>query len=269
MAEEGMVKKTAILMMVLMLTILASAAVAGDRGEGMVGRLFLFQKCDSSLITDIDNYDAYGCPTGEGPWPIIPDNRRWGQMNYNLLGSEFKFSFQGKNVLPETDYRLIYYPDPWPGNGLICLGGGVSNDKGNLQIHGKMEIPSGLPVPYDANYYPTVDSGAVGAKIWLVPAADIQCDKCPSVIDPETGMPDEETWMEGWNPEAYLFEGNLIVYQYVDAAADDDADGGVDDGDEQPELETVSTQAGHGKGKDGNNGNSSNNGNGNANGKNK
>jgi hypothetical protein len=33
-----------------MLTVLASAAMADDKGEQKVGKLFLFQKCDASLI---------------------------------------------------------------------------------------------------------------------------------------------------------------------------------------------------------------------------
>jgi len=45
-------------------------------------------------------------------------------MKYNLMGPEFQFSFQGKNLVPEVDYTLIYYPDPWPGLGLVCLGTG-------------------------------------------------------------------------------------------------------------------------------------------------
>lgn len=205
-------RKAAVLMVVMMLTVLASAAIAGPGpgGDGRelietkAGKLFLFQKCDDS-----------GCPSDDdswagGPWPILPTGR-WGQMKYNLLGDKFRFSFEGKKLLRNTEYTLIYYPDPWPGNNLICLGTRKSNGAGNLQINGSKEILKGLPIPDDANYLPQNDSGAVGAKIWLVLTADVQCDCTPP-------------HMENWNPSAYLFEGNLIVYQYSDPLPTDDDD---------------------------------------------
>ena len=271
-----MMKKTAVLVMVLMLTVLASAAIAGDKGESMAGRLFLFQKCDPSLApAPVDpavepdpeaepaKYDTNGCPLpGNGPWPIFPDNRRWGQMKYNLMGPEFQFSFQGKNLVPEVDYTLIYYPDPWPGLGLVCLGTGKTNAGGNLQIHGKQQFlyaaeegqeafPMGLPMPYDGNYLPGSDlSGAVGAKIWLVLSADVSC--------PSEEVGAMESTLVGWNPASYLFEGNLIIYQYaapvvVADDAEDDADGDADVEVQEPEAAptiaaTPGNQGNNGKG---------------------
>ncbi len=234
-------KKMAVLMIVLMMAVLASAAIAGDKGDGKVGKLFLFQKCDESLsVLDPETYDANGCPNAdfEGPWPIFPDNRRWGQMHYNLLGETFKFSFQGKRLVPESDYTLIYYPDPWPGSNLMCLGDGTSSPAGNLQIHGEKEILTGLPTPDDANFYAGAEtvvgpSGAVGAKIWLVLSADVECDSNTITEDTEEIL--IPSHMFGWNPSAYLFEGNLIVYQYSDLI--------LDDGDaEDSELEGVDAQ---------------------------
>jgi hypothetical protein len=196
-------------MVVVMLTVFASSAMARhNAGEQkwhqcyapMMGKLFLFQKCDEN-----------GCPEeGNGPWPILQTGR-WGQMQYNLLGNKFRFSFEGKKLVPDTDYTLIYYPDPWPGNNLICLGTAKSNRAGNLQIRGEKEIlvddgsgvlvKSGLPASYDANYNAAESSGAVGAKIWLVRSDDVQCVEVDSM-------------MINWTPQDYLFEGNLIVYQY-------------------------------------------------------
>jgi hypothetical protein len=167
-------------------------------------------------------------------------------MKYNLLGPEFRLSFQGKNLDPVTPYTLIYYPDPWPGNNLVCLGSGTTNSGGNIQIHGKTrflfeDAPAGLPLPYDANYIPVEPSGAVGAKIWLVLSSDVDCTE-------------GATLMSGWNPASYLFEGNLIVYQYMaalldeDGDADDDSDGG-DIEDPEPEEESVAAQGPQGNGK--------------------
>ena len=219
-------KKTAVLVIVFMLTALATAAMAGDRGQGKGGKLFLFQKCDEAMYElEPDLYTPSGCPTADGPWPIMFQNRRWGQMHYNLVGDIFKFSFQGKKLLPDTDYTLIYYPDPWPGNNLIRLSEGRSNEAGNLQLHGNIEIfdsigdPSGLPTPDDANYYAKGElpegkpspSGATGAKIWLVLTDDL-------AVTLAEGEPDH---MRSWNPSAYLFEGNLIVYQYANLNLDE------------------------------------------------
>lgn len=202
-------KKIAIFMVFVMLTVFVSSAMARHNADEqkrhqchvpMIGKLFLFQKCDEN-----------GCPEeGNGPWPILQTGR-WGQIQYNLLGNKFRFSFEGKKLVPDTDYTLIYYPDPWPGNNLICLGTAKSNRAGNLQIRGEKEIlvddgsgvlvNSGLPASYDANFNPAEPSGAVGAKIWLVRSDDVQCTEADSM-------------MINWTPQDYLFEGNLIVYQY-------------------------------------------------------
>jgi len=198
-------KLSIVVMAGIMITMIASTVMARSMGgwhryhETKLGKVFLFQKCDKSLSESSEMYDTFGCPATPGPWPIL-DTGRWGQMQYNLLGDMFRFVFEGKKLVPETSYTLIYYPDPWPGDNLICLGNGTSNRGGNLQIHGNREIPSGLPTPDDANYSPQGESGAVGAKIWLVRSDDVQCT--------------DGAKMTNWNPEDYLFEGNLIVYQY-------------------------------------------------------
>ena len=199
-------RKTMVLVMVMVLALLASAAMACDE-KAKIGKLFLFQKCDDTL-KETNGYDpATGCPVpGNGPWPIFLDGA-WGKMNYDILGDKFRFAFEGEKLQAKKDYTLIYYPDPWPGNNLICLGSGATDDDGKIKIAGKKEItdsqgkPTGLPLSYDANYNPTSPSGASGAKIWLVLSDDVQC----------TG---DITSMTAWNPTGYLFEDNLIVYQY-------------------------------------------------------
>ena len=203
-------KKILILMMVMMLTLLTSAVMADHNGEAKAGRLFLFQKCDGDLIGQ-EGYDGSGCPViGTGPWPIFPDKGRWGRLNYSLWGPKFKFSFEGKRLLPKKNYTLIYFPDPWPGEGLICLGNGKSNKAGNINIKGDRDIGTSLPAKVlnitgkadvaDANFNPISPSGAVGAKIWLVQTEDVDCGNGTSK-------------MLNWNPAAYLFEYNLIVYE--------------------------------------------------------
>ena len=222
-------KKSMILMVVMMSAIFVSGVLADEKGGEKGGRLFLFQKCDASLVGK-PGFDGSGCPNvGTGPWPIFPDNDRAGVLHYSLWGKEFDFSFKGRNLLPGKNYTLVYYADPWPGKGLICLGAGQTtpapsssggnedhnssnhNGKapGNIEIHGSMDIGTSLPASYDANFNPIAPSGAVGAKIWLVLSDDVQCTATP----PQMG---------GWNPTAYLFEYNLIVYENKDLGEDVD-----------------------------------------------
>jgi len=221
--ENGM-RKQVILMIVIMLMIIPSVVMA-DYEDEKAGRLFLYQKCDGTLANQtFDNvaYDASGCPLpGQGPWPVLNDKTRSGRLEYSLWGDKFRFSFSGHGLMPATKYTLIYYADPWPGNrGLICLGSGQSTpDKakgkgkwkwgqkgGNLEIHGEADIKTSLPVPTDGNYNPVPpNSGAVGAKIWLVLSDDVQCEPTSQITTPQ---------MVKWNPVSYLFEYNMIVFEY-------------------------------------------------------
>lgn len=187
-------KRLIALSVVLAIVLSGALALAQTRtapppnGEHRIGILYLFQKD----------------PVENGPW-TIKQGGAWGEMRYNLWGDEFSFIFQGRNLKPRTDYTLIYYPDPWPGNGLLCLASGKANPAGNLALV-KLDFPItySLPAPFDANHTPMPPSGAVGAKIWLVLSADV---KCPTKADPASSM-------KAWNPDKYLFEYNLINFEY-------------------------------------------------------
>ena len=121
-------------------------------------------------------------------WGILEDGA-WGKMKYNLSGEIFEFVFNGHGLEAGSDYTLINYPDPWHGNGLICLGSGTANKVGEVHIAGSCDIDF-LPVVLDDNF-------PEGAKIWLVLSNDVDCDAQKMV---------------GWNPEEYLFEHNLIQF---------------------------------------------------------
>ena len=217
-------QKQIILVMVMLLAVVASVVMADENGEGKAGRLFLFQKCDESLI-GTGGHDSSGCPNiGSGPWPIFPNNDRWGRLDHSLWGDKFKFSFSGRRLPPEKNYTLIYYPDQWPGDKLICLGSGKTTPTkgkeknhgksgqkgGNIEIHGEVDIGTSLPADYDKNFNPVSPSGAVGAKIWLVLSEDVQCPTATVASK-----------MLNWNPAAYLFEYNLIVYERRDGEPED------------------------------------------------
>lgn len=128
-------------------------------------------------------------------WPVIDDGA-WGKMIYNTSGSALGFVFNGHLLEPENDYTLIYYPDPWPGLGLICLGSDTADAEGNVHIKGLVETGD-LPADYDDNAPPADPNGA---KIWLVLSGDVECGD------------EEDPSMIGWSPAAYLFEYDLIKF---------------------------------------------------------
>ena len=137
-----------------------------------IGNLYLFEK-------NPDNWDL-----------IKPG--ACGKMSYNLWGEQFKFDFNSSGLEPGVSYTLIYYPDPWPGVGLVCLGSGVADDKGKVHVKGELDDLCDLPADYDENF-------VWGAKIWLILSDDID-----ESVDP--------LQMKGWNPGEYLFEYDLIRY---------------------------------------------------------
>jgi hypothetical protein len=142
----------------------------GRSGRSFIGHLYLFEKNPET-------------------WEIIK-NGSWGKMKYNIMGQRFNFVFIGHSLEPNCNYTLIYYPDPWPGKNLTCLGNASTNHDGNIHIKGSV-LTGDLPnKTFDSNY-------PNGSKIWLVLTEDVDC---------------ENTEMIGWNPTEYLFEHNLIKY---------------------------------------------------------
>lgn len=93
----------------------------------------------------------------------------------------------------------------------------------------------------------------MGAKIWLVLAADVDCVGSGEVD--QTGLQADPTQMLAWNPAAYLFEGNLIAYQYSGEVSED-LDGDYPDS-EDADADNAAPQTdgngnnGNGNGKDG------------------
>jgi hypothetical protein len=114
-----------------------------------------------------------------------------GLLRYARTGSMFVFRFHARGLTPNRNYTLIYYPNPWPGNGLICLASGTADYHGRLRhVVGARNINGGLPAEYDFNY-------PDGAKIRLVRSEDVDCAR---------------KMMVDWNPTEYLFEHELITY---------------------------------------------------------
>jgi hypothetical protein len=139
-------------------------------------------------------------------WDII-EGGAWGKMKFNLSGSVFRFVFNGHGLVPGSVYTLIYYPDPWPGTGLICLGSEEADDFGNVHIKNIVDTGD-LPLEEDEN--------KEGAKIWLVLFDDVKCD----------------AGMVGWNPSEYLFEYDTISFDDTDEDLDNDLNEYLDEDDE-------------------------------------
>ena len=164
-----------------------SANGNGQSGKSTTAHLYLFEKDPTT-------------------WNIVVDGA-WGKMKYNTQGTEFSFVFNGHNLEAGYEYTLIYYPDPWPGTGLICLGSGTVNEGGNVHIANSLNTDD-LPAAYDLNSDPTTTTnpdGKTGAKIWLVLSGDVEC-----------GNENIPSQMTGWNPTEYLFEYDLINFNDVD-----------------------------------------------------
>jgi hypothetical protein len=173
--ECHMLKKFSVIFSSLFVLCLIAGPVLADGPFGQAGKpnvahLYLYEKNPST-------------------WVIIQGGAR-GEMQYISAGPTFDFVFDGKKLNPGANYTLIYYPDPWPGTGLICLAAGTAKRGGNIHLAGSVELNSDLPIATDLN--------SPGAKIWLVLSGDVDC---------------EGQEMVGWNPTEYLFENKLIQYE--------------------------------------------------------
>lgn len=86
----------------------------------------------------------------DSAWNVV-EGGAWGKMAYDKVGDMFDFVFNGHRLNADTEYTLIYYPDPWPGNGLECLGTGVANNGSEVNIKGVVDTGN-LPKQSDENF---------------------------------------------------------------------------------------------------------------------
>lgn len=130
-------------------------------------------------------------------WSVVEDGA-WGSYNYELSrggkATMVSGTFKGYRLEEDTDYTLIYYPEiapnPWE-NGeyeVVVIGQGMTDGEGYVEITGKSVIGFPDEQPSVGDYV-----GQTGDKIWLVLSDDL-----------------DEGVMNAWNPNAYLFEANLI-----------------------------------------------------------
>lgn len=141
--------------------------------------------------------------TGAPDWQIIDDTLS-GTLTYNMTGPTFDYTFSGRAPQQDTDYCLIYYADPWPGDGsggagrLIGCGKTGSNNR-NISFTGSVDLGTDLPHTSDDNH-------PQGAKVWLVLKSDYS----------NTNNPGASGEMTRWSPSEYLFETGLITYDDTD-----------------------------------------------------
>lgn len=169
----------ALIVTAVIVSVALAAGPSAPAGKSNTAHLYLYEKNPSD-------------------WSIV-DGGAWGKMTYKLAAPTFDFVFNGHGLNLNTDYTLIYYADPWPGNKPgAYIASGTSNSNGDIHLAGSVDLGTDIPNAADANY-PT------GGKIWLVLSSDYNSG------NPTTGP------MTGWNPTEYLFEFKLITYDDTDA----------------------------------------------------
>jgi hypothetical protein len=175
-----------IILAVVLVMALPTAVLAAKPEQGLKG---LKGQAGRSNVAFIELWEK-----DPSTWNIVEDGA-WGKLKYNLEGPTFDFVFNGHGLEIGTNYTLIYYADPWPGNNPgAFIASGAANDEGDLHLAGSMDLSMDLPHPDDGNY-------PDGAKVWLVLSDDYDGTTCQ---------------MTGWNPTEYLFEYDLITYDDTD-----------------------------------------------------
>jgi len=177
---------------------------SGEREPGCVERQCCNSDCCAADGTVYDTSIQSCVPTSNnvgylnlfqkviGTWEIVEGGAS-GELEYNLAGPEFVFDFSGRGLTPGTDYMLMYFPDPWPGHGTICLGNGTIDGNGDIHIEGSVDTGN-LPIPTDANSE---------AKIWLALFEDVHCGVGSRMLSYQ-------------NQKDYLFEEKGIIFNDTD-----------------------------------------------------
>ena len=137
-------------------------------------------------------------------WTII-ENGAGGTLTYGVKGEEFVYDLNLAGLKESTNYCLIYYADPYPGNGpshtsgaLIqsySLGIGITTiDDMNRSV----ELNTDLPDADDLN-------SATGAKLWLVLCGDYS-----------TNVAGDQGELTTWtNFSEYLYDDGLVNYDDI------------------------------------------------------
>jgi hypothetical protein len=111
------------------------------------------------------------------------------QSNAGVVSTPYRLDMVASGLQKDTQYYIIYYADPWAGNGghEICTFK-TSKSSTSRVIRVSIDANNWQPIPCttDANY-------PVGGKIWIVPSSDYSGGQ-----------------MIAWNPDTYLFDTGLV-----------------------------------------------------------
>lgn len=126
-------------------------------------------------------------------------NNEFGKMIYNRSGQYLEYVFNAHNLLPNTKYNLIYYPQK--PIGLICIGEETSTNGGELNITEKEIHITSIPFNSDINgntQTTTYEDGTTGGKIWLLPSDQVDCPHMIFKTNTLTNVLYEDTLIYFW-----------------------------------------------------------------------
>ncbi|MFH1210876.1 MAG: hypothetical protein V1645_03085 [archaeon] len=183
------------------------------------GNVSLVNECHFNYTTDCagvtTSYYQLGPSTTlvlenkDAGFHVINDNIG-GVLTFDTVNPSFDYAINVTGLSATTQYAIIYYADPWAGNhpGAVIdtfttLGDGSFSGADNVNL--EMNLPS-LPdeniakVPDFCAFHNGIDNytNCHGAKIWVVPTADLTGGNSLPMI--------------AFDRAEYLFEMDLIVY---------------------------------------------------------
>jgi len=126
--------------------------------------------------------------SGDPDWFSDYNDAMKGHLSYKVKDSTFKYTLTAAGLKANTDYSLIHFVDPYPGNGAGSvgeIGKAMTDGSGNLAIAGDKELGVHM----------------INAKIWIVPSSDYDATAKS---------------MTAWNAADYLFETGMIDYYDAD-----------------------------------------------------
>jgi len=139
--------------------------------------------------------------------PIIDDIQAI--LTFNPCCPEFTYEIEVHATPGIVEYSLVYYADQqgrfvnWGGDPLLEIFTFTTDTNGDYYGSGSVNLAQYFPVDGDWNigpdaHYKATDSyeHAKGAKLWIVPTADISGIIANTI----------------WNPDQYLFETDLVFY---------------------------------------------------------
>jgi hypothetical protein len=200
-----MIKKTLTLLTLILLTLSIATPIVSAKKDDNPGKHLGKDKTGKAVGGGKENSPVehlYLYEKNPETWDIVEDGS-WGKVTILTHKDKFVFNGHGLDGGLSLDYSLAYYPDPWPGEGMLVLGAGGVDEGGNTHIKGEFDFDD---IPYDEPVDPITDTLTdenEGAKIWLVLTEDIK------MIEERVDEPNLYQ-MDGWNPGSYLFENNLL-----------------------------------------------------------